>query len=231
MQAMVSLKKNNAISSIKANRLFWMGRYAQRVYLALHLLRKHHDLMIDENTEAYKDFCFQMGITDKYTSAEHFIESYLYDLDNPDSVINMLERLNDNAILVREEIKSETLSYIQMAINYMKSCKERTKGLGGLQYITDCILAFWGSADERICITPVRKTIFFGKFAESSDLLIRFEYPLDRLIYLNGRMKECIDCGLEIHNDIQLKAYESQLYMDRYRDSKTLAHLNAIFTG
>ena len=228
---MVSQKSNIAISAIKANRLFWMGRYAERVYLVLHLLRKNYDLMIDEDKEPNKKFCFQMGIVDKYTSPEHFIQSYLYDQDNCDSVINMLEKVNDNAILIREEIKSETLSYIQLALNYMGHCKEQSKGLGGLQYITDCILAFWGSADERICTTSVRKTIFFGKFAEASDLLIRFGYPLDRILNLSERIKECIGCGLEMYNDSQLKAYEGQLYVDSYKDVKTLAYLNAIFSA
>ncbi|OJU42614.1 MAG: hypothetical protein BGN96_02280 [Bacteroidales bacterium 45-6] len=228
---MVSQKANNAISVIKANRLFWMGRYAERVYLALHLLRRHHDLMIDEDREAYKAFCTKMGIEDKYSSPAHFVESYLYDLNNPDSVINMLESVNDNAILLREEIKSETLSYIQMAINYMKHSKEQSKGLGSLQYITDCILAFWGSADERICTANVRKTIFFGKFAECSDILIRFEYPLDRIIGLLDRIKGCVDCDLEMYNEAQLRAYESQLYADSYKDVKTLSYLNAIFSA
>lgn len=228
---MVSLKSNVAISPIKANHLFWMGRYAERVYLALHLLRKHYDLMIDEDRDAYKKFCSKMGIEDKYLSSEHFIQSYLYDLDNADSVINMLEKVNDNAILLREEIKSETLSYIQMAINFMKQSKEQSKGLGGLQYITDCILAFWGSADERICTASVRKTIFFGKFAESSDVLIRFGYPLERIVNLLERIKECIGCGLEMYNEAQLKAYESQLYADSYKDLRTLSYLNAIFTA
>ena len=228
---MLSQKTNNAISAIKANRLFWMGRYAERVYLALHLLRRHYDLMIDEDGDAYKTFCSKMGIEDKYHSPEHFIESYLYDEGNPDSVINMLESVNDNAILLREEIKSETLSYIQMAINYMKNSKAQSKGLGSLQYITDCMLAFWGSADERICTANVRKTIFFGKFAECSDILIRFEYPLERIIGLFDRIKGCIDCGLEMYNEAQLKAYESQLYANSYKDIKTLSYLNAIFSA
>lgn len=226
---MVLPKSNNAISSIKANRLFWMGRYAERVYLALHLLRKHYDLMIDENEEAYKIFCTKMGIEDKYTSPEHFMECYLYDFDNHDSIINMLEKANDNAILLREEIKSETLSYIQLAINYIRNGKECQKRLGGLQYITDCMLAFWGSIDERISQTNIRKIIFFGKFVESSDIHLRFDYPLERIVNLSKRMKECISCDLEMYDGVQLSAYENQLYADSYKDIKTISYLNAIF--
>lgn len=226
---MVLPKSNNAISSIKANHLFWMGRYAERVYLALHLLRKHYDLMIDENEEAYKLFCTRMGIENKYSSAEHFMESYLYDLDNSDSVINMLERANDNAILLREEIKSETLSYIQLAINYIKNSKEKNAGIGTLQYITDCILAFWGSVYERIDTKNIRKVILFGKFVESSDIHIRFEYLLDRIICLSERMQGCINCDLEMYDKAQMQAYESQLHAGSYQKLETLSYLNAIF--
>ncbi|MFT4073793.1 MAG: alpha-E domain-containing protein [Dysgonamonadaceae bacterium] len=224
-------KKNNAISPVKANRLYWMGRYAQRVYLTLHILRKHYDSMIDEDFDAYKSYCIKMGISDKYTSCEDFVEKYLFMEDNPDSVINMLERLNDNAILLREEITSETLSYIHLAINAMKSFDKNKQGIEGFQFITDWILAFWGSADERICDPSVRKTIFFGKFVESSDMLIRFEYPLDRLIGLCGRIKECLQGGFEMYDEAQLKAFEGQLYIDTYKSSKSLAYLNAIFTA
>ena len=33
----------NAISATKANRLYWLGRYAERVYLSLHLLLKFYE--------------------------------------------------------------------------------------------------------------------------------------------------------------------------------------------
>ena len=229
--SMVATKNNNGISSVKANRLYWMGRYAERVYLALHFLRKHYDLMIDEDRNAYKDFCTKMGIADKYTSPENFIESYLYCYENPDSIISMLEKLNDNAILLREEIKSETLSYIQLSINYMKTCKAIDKDLGGLQYITDCMLAFWGSVDERICSKQIRRIILFGKFVECIDLHLRFDYSLDRINILYDRLKECFYGDFESFNEIQFYAFEKQLNVYNYKDSKTLTYLNGIFTA
>ena len=39
--------KSNVISATNANRLFWLGRYEERVHLTLHLLRKCYDAMID----------------------------------------------------------------------------------------------------------------------------------------------------------------------------------------
>ena len=119
--------------------------------------------MIDQDGYAYNDFCSKMGVQNYYLSGEHFITSYLYDSDNQDSIINMLEKVNDNAILLREEIMSETLSYIQMSIFFMKKAKEDGFMLSELQSVTDYMLAFWGSVDERINDAETRKIIKFGK--------------------------------------------------------------------
>jgi hypothetical protein len=47
----------------------------------------------------------------------------MYDPQNRVSVAG-LESANDNAIVLREEIKSESLSYIQMSLCYIKECAE-----------------------------------------------------------------------------------------------------------
>ena len=39
--------KNRILSANKANSLFWLGRYEERVYITLHLMRKCYDKMID----------------------------------------------------------------------------------------------------------------------------------------------------------------------------------------
>ncbi len=231
MKTITLSNKNTGISSIKANRLYWMGRYAERVYLALHMLRKHYDLMIDEDDTAYKEFCQAMGIANRYKSAEDFIESYLYSPENEDSILSMLEHLNDNAILLREEIKSETLSYIQLALNYMKSPKAKAKGLGHLQYITDCMLAFWGSIDERIYYTQARHIILFGKFVECMDILIRFDYPQDRIMNPFNRLKEYYNTDCKLFDKVQFSALEDQLYLENHKSYETLVYLNGIFTA
>ena len=45
--------KNTIISANKANSLFWLGRYEERVYITLHLMRKCYDKMIDGEMEDY----------------------------------------------------------------------------------------------------------------------------------------------------------------------------------
>ncbi|MDD3077763.1 MAG: alpha-E domain-containing protein [Paludibacter sp.] len=224
-------KMNKGISTAKANRLYWLGRYAERVYLALHLLRKHYDLMIDEDSYAYNDFCYKMGVQNRYVSGEQFITSYLYDTDNPDSIINMLEKVKDNAILLREEIMSETLSYIQMSIFFMKAAKVEGRILSELQTITDFMLAFWGSIDERINNSEIRTIIKFGKFVESSDLHLRFGYPLDRIESINVRLFEALDNNTELCDEINLLAYKNNMVADKYNEPRTLYYLNGLFSA
>lgn len=31
------------LTATKANQLFWLGRYVERVYLSLHLMRRYYD--------------------------------------------------------------------------------------------------------------------------------------------------------------------------------------------
>ena len=232
MQTTITKKKmNNGISTAKANRLYWMGRYAERVYLALHMLRKYHDQMIDEDYNAYNDFCSKMRIENKYSTPAQFIESYLYDELNSDSIINMLELVHDNAMLLREEIMSETLSYIQLSIFYMKNARDKSMGLVDLQTITDYMLAFWGSVDERISNYSIRKTIKYGKFVESMDLHIRFGYPFERVMSINGRLQESIDMDAELCDEIKFIALKNQLTPDKFNEEKTLYYLNGLFTA
>ena len=48
--------KNTIISANKANSLFWLGRYEERVYITLHLMRMCYDKMIDGEMEDYWPF-------------------------------------------------------------------------------------------------------------------------------------------------------------------------------
>ncbi len=229
MNTITLTKTDSSISSAKANRLFWLGRYAERVYTALHMLRKHYDRMIDEDENAYVHFCTLIGIENRYISAEDFMQRYLFDESNPDSVINMLERAHDNAILLREEIMSETLSYIQLSICYMKKCQSLGQGLNDLQLVTDYMLSFWGSIDERILTSQIRNMLKFGKYIECADLHIRFGYSFVRVNQIIGRMMETIEKECYVCDELTLLLLQQQVTSDKYREPRTLQLLNRLF--
>ena len=229
MLTLIETKKNSGISTAKANRLYWLGRYAERVYLTLHMLRKHFDLMIDEDKDAYITFCSKMGIENKYTSADDFTKRYLFDTSNPESVINMLERVKDNAMMLREEIMTETLCYIELSIAHMNKPKVQSIGIEGLQRITDYMLAFWGSIDERIVDNQIRHSIKFGKFIESLDLHIRFEYPYNRVEGIFNRMLDSIEKECYICDEMTLLTLKQHFTFDDYKNIGVLQLINSLF--
>lgn len=168
----------NAISAIKANRLYWLGRYTERVYISLHLLRCYYDKMIDGEPKEYEEYYQKLDTSNPYPDMESFRMGYMYDDKNPCSLVSGLMAANDNAIVLREEIMSETLSYVELSLAYIRKSAEKKDGnITDLQPITDYLLAFWGSVDERVFDERVRNFLRIGKLVENMDMHIRFDYP------------------------------------------------------
>ena len=141
--------KSDIISATKANRLYWLGRYECRVYLTLHQLNKCFDEMIDGEPDDYTEFWSKLDATGIYKTNEEFTFGMLYDDTNPCSVLSAQKFAMDNAILLREDIMSETLSYLEMSVALLKKCKqEATVNISHLQPVIDWALAFWGSAEQ-----------------------------------------------------------------------------------
>ena len=163
-----------------------------------------------------------MGVENHYHSSDDFMKSYLFDITNPNSVLSMLEHANDNAILLREVITSESLSYIQISISYMKNVELKSQNIHELQQVTDYMLAFWGSIDERIFSSPIRQTIQFGKLVESLDLHLRFNYPFNRIEQIYNRLIETVGKDDYICDEIGLLQLEGLITFDNYKEAQTL---------
>ena len=161
------------ISVEQADHLYWLGRYTERVYTTLCFYSKSFDVMIDERIESYQDFCKSIDIPNIYLSTEDFIRRYPFDDQNPDSIISNLNRAYDNAIVLRESIGSEALSYIQLAIYDMNKAAISKSPMIEFQYIMDHILSFWGIVDDQIDSEQVRNMIKAGKRIERIDLYAR----------------------------------------------------------
>lgn len=165
------------ISIEKADRLFWLGRYAERVLTTLVAFFDFYDEMIDGDEKAYRTYCKKIAIPDVYKSKEDFQQKYLFDGQNPDSVIRNMERAFDNAVVIRGELGTYTLSYIQMALDVLK-------GEGGkadapaydLQQVIDYLNAFWGCMDDQTEDEECRNIIKCGKYLERLDLYMRLGY-------------------------------------------------------
>lgn len=208
------------ISVEQADHLYWLGRYTERVYSTLRFYFQRFDTMIDETIDSYQAFCESVDIPNIYTSREDFIKRYPFDADNPDSIISNLNRAYDNAIVLRESIGSETLSYIQLAIYDMNKAAASKAPLIELQVLLDHLLSFWGIADDRIDSEQVRNMIKAGKRIERIDLYARLGAPRKELIREVHRMIPRVErSGLRYDKEKinQLMALVEKPDMDYYR--------------
>lgn len=211
----------HAISATKANRLFWLGRYAERVYISLHLLRRYYDRMIDGDPKDYEEYYKKLDINNDYTNNETFRLGQMYDPHNPCSLLSGLERANDNAIVLREEIKSESLSYIQMSLCLIKKCAETgEKNITALQPITDYLLAFFGSIDERVFDERIRNIIKMGKLIENIDLHVRFDYPFYRIEEAYQSLKDSSHTEDGIFDPMILRRLDELIREEAYNTSE-----------
>lgn len=190
------------ISVEQTNRLLWLGRYTERVYTTLRLYSNSFDTMIDEITDSYAQFCNMIDIPDVYGSKEEFQEKYPFDENNPDSIASNLNRAYDNAIVLREEIGSESLSYIQLAIYDMNRARVSRAPLIEMQRVIDNILAFWGIVDDSIDSEHVRNIIKCGKRIERVDLYARLSIDRKELVREIHRLSPRLErSGMEYDAD------------------------------
>lgn len=183
------------ISVEQADRLYWLGRYTERVYTTIRLYATSYDIMIDINKGSYDEFCKNLDIPNIYKSPEDFKATYAFGQDDPNSIYSNMMRAYDNAIELRDMIGSECLSYIQLAIYDMNKAKISEAPLVKLQRVMDNILAFWGLADDIIESELCRNTIKIGKRIERIDLYGRLHLSKEMLVREVHRLAGRIDRG------------------------------------
>ena len=176
------------ISVEQVDHLYWLGRYTERVYTTLKIYSESFDRMIDESEESYQKYCDSLDIPNIYESKEDFLKRYPFDISVPDSIISNLNRAYDNAIVLRETIGSEALSYIQLSIYAMNNASVSDAPLIDLQQIMDDLLSFWGLVDDQIDSDQIRNIIKAGKRIERIDLYARLEVEKPRLVLEVRRM-------------------------------------------
>lgn len=191
------------ISVKQTDRLYWLGRYMERVYTTMRLYFVTYDTMLDKMAKEYKAFCESLEIPDIYSSPEHFCQSYAFDRDNENSMMSNLVRAYDNAIVLRDEIGSETLSYVQLAIYEMQKAEQSETPIIEFQKVLDNIMAFWGICDDIISDENVRNIIKIGKRVERIDLFGRLKSSREDLLREYHRLAGRINrCNLKYRQDV-----------------------------
>lgn len=173
------------LSANTANRLFWLGRYAERGYLFLHLMRKAYDEVLDVpvgETPVYSDFLKKLDVyVPGSLDTSYQIMDQLYNPETITSLRSIIELMMDNAIVLRTEIRTESFSYIEICRDLIRAKSiARDTNITNLQPITDALLAFWGSIQERV-YGDARTFLMLGKLLEHLDMNVRFDYKHYRI--------------------------------------------------
>lgn len=227
------------LSANKANNLFWLGRYAERGYLLLHLMRKAYDEVLDVpvgETPVYSDLLRKLDVyTEGSLDTSYQIMDQLYNPETVTSLRSIIEFMMDNAIVLRTEIKTESFSYIEICRDLIRAKSiMRDTNITNLQPITDAILSFWGSIGQRV-FGNTRLFLLLGKQIEHLDMNIRFDYKHYRILESMELLEKFLtDDSVKVDQE-QLKtlrelvadreAYET--FSQDYKD-KMLNCLNAI---
>lgn len=164
------------ISLEHGDHLYWLGRYTERVFTTLKALQTLYDKMIDKN-HGYEEYLAYFGLSSVYANNREFIRSFLYDSSNPNSVAFSLERAYDNGIVLREEISTEALSFLQLAKDTLLKSEGSKNTRLSLLPLEDLLFGFWGCIADSVYDDEIKNIIYCGKSVERLDLYLRMKYP------------------------------------------------------
>lgn len=188
----------------KIDHLWWLGRYVERAFSCIKLFMETSDKMIDQKPDEYKELCAKLGIANRYPTKDDFLYSYALDENNPDSIVTSLVRAMDNAMIMRETIGSETLGYLQLALDELRldAQKNRSADYFHLQYILDLLLAFWGSVEDNVDDERIRNAMRAGKRFERLDIMLRMgNYATEEVNVALSRLKTRLDRSPVSYNE------------------------------
>ncbi len=198
----------------KSDSLLWLGRYVERVYTELKYYLSGTDRMIDTEPEHYALMCRRIGIPDIYHSRAAFIQRYPFDESDPNSLISNLNRAYDNAIVLRNDIGTDTFSYIQLAIDDFKTAERGETPLADLMLVIDHLLAFWGCVNDRIDDEVTRNIIKLGMGLERLDLYLSSSHPAGGIRREYRKMKQYLEKSRMRYDDGVLYTIDGMLEED-----------------
>jgi uncharacterized alpha-E superfamily protein len=213
--------------------LYWLGRYAERVYTTLHSFFDYYDITLDKDKNSYRNFLESLEIEDSYGDYHGFIRGFLFDKADPDSISAAFYSAYDNAMVIRNSIGSEALAYIQMAMDVFHSCRDTKNIRLAFMPVMDYLLAFWGSIDDKLFDGEARTIIKCGKLVERLDLYFRFNYEhklinseYEKLCHVIARAPKGLCNTQHLAILVEVMAVENSY---RERQEEVLISLNKLF--
>lgn len=176
----------------KVDNLIWLGRYSERVYSTIKEFFISYDKML-EHPNFYIKYCNDFKIPNIYSDTEDFVKRYIKDTNDPNSIISNLYRAYDNCVILRNEIGTQTISYLELAVNDLTSLKDFDSCIIDLQNILDHILAFWASLDDEIENYEIRNIIKLGRRLERLDMYLYLHKDMHELVKACDMLEHRLD--------------------------------------
>ena len=150
--------------------------------------------------------------------------SQINDISDGNSIINSLHRAYDNGIVLRGEIGSETLGYLQMAINCFDEYAAGSFSLYRYQRVLDFLYAFWGCADDCVEDETSRNILKCGRYMERLDLYLRLKMPYSKIEKEYSKLKNRMEKSrLSVNENAKMRLLEildkKEEWQKEYRDA------------
>lgn len=188
---------NTPLTLKQVDSIYWLGRYTERVLTTLKFLMDMYDSNLDSNFN-YEKYCQDLDIYNGFTSLSDFCKRYAFDVNYPSSIICSMNRSYDNAIMLRETIGSEALSYIELALRRLSDAQYSETPVLVFQKVIDNIMAFKGQFFDSICDHNIRNILNCGLTIERLDMYLRLNINKDRIAFECNRLSYSI-AGVDIH--------------------------------
>ncbi|MGN0728727.1 alpha-E domain-containing protein [Treponema sp.] len=193
----VTRKSDTPLTLKQADSIYWLGRYTERVLTTLKFLMDMYDSNLDSDFD-YAKYCQDLDIYNGFVSLSDFCQRYAFDKSYPSSIAASMERSYDNAVMLRETIGSDALSYIEMARRRLDDAQYSKTPVLDFQKVIDCIMAFKGQFFDSICDHNIRNILNSGLTIERLDMYLRLSINKDKISFECNRLSYSI-AGIDLH--------------------------------
>lgn len=218
----------SAISLEKADHLLWLGRYAERAYTTQKFILSAYDQTLDGQGDGWKESLEELGFDDEAETPREFFRTCIFDAACPASIAQALDAAYDNAVRLRDVLGTESLGYVQMAVDALAAAQASDAPLLDLQLIQDNIMAFKGCVDDFVESDAACNLIKCGISVERIDLYARLSYKLGRVRQEVHRLAARVNRTGAPYSQPDLKALVELVYAPTFPDAATYDQLGLI---